>query len=35
MFKGAEHVHPDEPTIGKDQVNIVQSLIEAILKMRN
>lgn len=34
LFKGAERTPTGEPTIGKDQVTLIQTLVESILKLR-
>lgn len=34
LFKGAERTPSGEPTIGKDQVTLIQTLVESILKLR-
>lgn len=34
LFKGAERIPTGESTIGKDQVTLIQTLIESILKLR-
>jgi len=35
LFKGAEHERKDDATIGKDQVSLIQTLIESLMKIRS